>query len=47
LKAAYAAARKAGAEYFIVDHEPPFPGRETALETAKADYAYVAGLMGV
>ena len=46
LKAAYAAARKAGAEYFIVDHDPPFHGK-TALEAAKSDYAYVAGLMGV
>jgi hypothetical protein len=46
LKAAYEAARKAGAEYFIVDHDPPFPGK-TPLETAKVDYAYAAGLMGV
>jgi sugar phosphate isomerase/epimerase len=45
LKAAYEAARKAGTEYFIVDHDPPFHGK-TALETAKVDYAYVAGLMG-
>jgi sugar phosphate isomerase/epimerase len=46
LKAAYEAARKAGVEYFIVDHDPPFHGM-TALEAAKVDYAYVAGLMGV
>jgi sugar phosphate isomerase/epimerase len=46
LKAAYEAARKAGTEYFIVDHDPPFHG-ESALEAAKVDYAYVAGLMGV
>jgi sugar phosphate isomerase/epimerase len=46
LKAAYEAARKAGTEYFIVDHDPPFHGK-TALEAAKLDYAYVAGLMGV
>ena len=45
LKAAYEAAKKAGAEYFIVDHDPPFHGK-TALEAAKVDYAYVAGLMG-
>lgn len=45
LKAAYEAARKAGVEYFIVDHDPPFHGK-TALEAAKVDYAYVAGLMG-
>ena len=45
LKAAYEAARKAGTEYFIVDHDPPFHGK-TALEAAKVDYAYVAGLMG-
>lgn len=46
LKAAYEAARKAGVEYFIVDHDPPFHGK-TALEAAKVDYAYVAGLMRV
>jgi sugar phosphate isomerase/epimerase len=45
LKAAYEAARKAGTEYFIVDHDPPFKGK-TAMEAAKVDYAYVAGLMG-
>jgi len=44
LKAAYDAARKAGVEYFIVDHDPPFHGK-TAFEAAKVDYAYVAGLM--
>ena len=44
LKAAYEASKKAGAEYFIVDHDPPFKGK-TALEAAKLDYAYVAGLM--
>ncbi|HXS77109.1 MAG TPA: sugar phosphate isomerase/epimerase [Terracidiphilus sp.] len=44
LKAAYEAAKKAGVEYFIVDHDPPFHGK-TALEAAKVDYAYVAGLM--
>ena len=44
LKAAYEAARKAGTEYFIVDHDPPFKGK-TAMEAAKVDYAYVAGLM--
>ena len=44
LKAAYEAANKAGVEYFIVDHDPPFKGK-TALEAAKLDYAYVAGLM--
>jgi sugar phosphate isomerase/epimerase len=46
LKAAYKAARKAGARFFIVDHDPPFHGK-TVLETAKVDYAYVAGLMGL
>ena len=46
LKAAYEAARKAGTEYFIVDHDPPFHGK-TALEAAKVDYAYLEGLMGV
>jgi len=45
LKAAYEAARKAGTEYFIVDHDPPFHGK-TAMEAAKVDYAYVAVLMG-
>jgi sugar phosphate isomerase/epimerase len=45
LKAAYEAAKKAGVEYFIVDHDPPFKGK-TAMEAAKLDYAYVAGLMG-
>ncbi|KAA6458608.1 sugar phosphate isomerase/epimerase [Acidobacteria bacterium AB60] len=44
LKAAYEAARKAGVEYFIVDHDPPFKGK-TMLEAAKVDYNYVAGLM--
>lgn len=44
LKAAYEAARKAGLKYFIVDHDPPFHGK-TALEAAKVDYDYVAGLM--
>jgi sugar phosphate isomerase/epimerase len=44
LKAAYEAAKRAGVEYFIVDHDPPFHGK-TALEAAKVDYAYVAGLM--
>ena len=44
LKAAYEAAKKAGVEYFIVDHDPPFHGK-TALEAAKVDYGYVAGLM--
>ena len=44
LKAAYEAARKAGTEYFIVDHDPPFHGK-TALEAARVDYAYVAELM--
>jgi sugar phosphate isomerase/epimerase len=45
LKAAYEAARKAGVEYFIVDHDPPFHGK-TAMEAARVDYDYVAGLMG-
>jgi len=44
LGAAFQAARKAGAEYFIVDHDPPFRGK-TALETAKIDFDYVAKLM--
>ena len=44
LKAAYEAAKKAGVEYFIVDHDPPFKGK-TAMDAAKLDYAYVAGLM--
>ena len=44
LRAAYEAARRAGAEYFIVDHDPPFHG-QTALEAAKVDYDYVAGLL--
>lgn len=44
LKVAYEAARKAGAEYFIVDHDPPFHG-QTALEAAKVDYDYVARLL--
>ena len=43
LKAAYEAARRAGTEYFIVDHDPPFHG-QTALEAAKVDYDYVARL---
>lgn len=46
LKAAYEAARKAGVQCFIVDHDPPFHGK-TALQTARVDYAYVAGLMGL
>jgi sugar phosphate isomerase/epimerase len=45
LKAAYEAARKAGAEYFIVDHDPPFL-EKTAFEAAKLDYSYAARLMG-
>jgi len=45
LKAAYTAARKAGVEYFIVDHDPPFHGK-TAFEAAKLDYTYLAQLMG-
>jgi sugar phosphate isomerase/epimerase len=44
LKAAFEAARKAGTEYFIVDHDPPFHGK-TALEAARLDYEYVSGLM--
>lgn len=44
LKAAYEAAKKAGVKYFIVDHDPPFKGK-TAMEAAKLDYKYVAGLM--
>lgn len=44
LKAAFVAARKAGAEYFIVDHDPPFHGK-TTFEAAKVDFDYVAGLM--
>jgi sugar phosphate isomerase/epimerase len=44
LKAAYEAARKAGVEYYIVDHDPPFHG-QTVFEAAKVDYAYVARLM--
>lgn len=44
LKAAYEAARKAGVKYYIVDHDPPFHGK-TALEAAKIDFDYVAGLM--
>lgn len=44
LKAAYEAARRAGAEYFIVDHDPPFHG-QTALEAAKVDCDYVARLL--
>jgi sugar phosphate isomerase/epimerase len=44
LKASYEAARKAGTEYFIVDHDPPFH-EKTALEAAKIDYDYVAKLM--
>lgn len=44
LKAAFQAARKAGTEYFIVDHDPPFHNK-TALEAAKVDFDYVAGLM--
>ncbi len=45
LKAAYEAAKKAGAEYFIVDHDPPFHGK-TTFEAAQVDYAYVAKLIG-
>ena len=45
LKAAFEAARKAGTEYFIVDHDPPFQSK-TALEAAKVDFDYVAGLLG-
>jgi sugar phosphate isomerase/epimerase len=44
LKAAFFAARKAGAEYFIVDHDPPFHNK-TAIEAAKVDFDYVAALM--
>ncbi len=44
LEKAYEAARRAGAEYFIVDHDPPFHG-QTALEAAKVDCDYVARLM--
>lgn len=44
LKAAYAAARKAGVRYFIVDHDPPFHG-QTTMQAAAADYHYVAALM--
>jgi sugar phosphate isomerase/epimerase len=44
LKAAYAAARKAGTEYFIVDHDPPFRGK-TVFEAAKVDFDFVATLM--
>lgn len=44
LMAAYMAARKAGVEYFIVDHDPPFRGK-TALDASNVDYDYVAGLM--
>ena len=44
LNAAFQAARKAGVEYFIVDHDPPFQN-QTALEAAKVDFDYVAALM--
>src|SRR3984957_12569061 len=44
LKAAYEAARKGGAKYFIVDHDPPFKGK-TTFEAAKIDFDYVAGLL--
>jgi sugar phosphate isomerase/epimerase len=44
LKDAFQAARKAGVEYFIVDHDPPFHTK-TALEAAKGDFEYVAALM--
>jgi sugar phosphate isomerase/epimerase len=46
LKAACEAARKGGAKYFIVDHDPPFHG-QTVFEAAKIDYDYVAKLMAV
>lgn len=44
LKAAYYAAHKAGVEYFIVDHDPPFHG-QTTMEAAKSDYDFAAKLM--
>ena len=44
LKAAFLAARKAGVEHFIVDHDPPFHN-QTAFEAAKVDYDFVAGLI--
>lgn len=44
LKAAFEAARKAGVEHFIVDHDPPFNGK-TAFEAAKIDFDFVAGLL--
>jgi sugar phosphate isomerase/epimerase len=44
LKEAFLAARKAGAEYFIVDHDPPFHDK-TALQAAKVDFDYVAARM--
>jgi sugar phosphate isomerase/epimerase len=44
LKAAYEAARKGGAKYFIVDHDPPFKGK-TTFEAAKIDFDYVAGVL--
>ena len=44
LKSAFLAARKAGAKYFIVDHDPPFHD-QTTLEAAKVDFDYVAALV--
>ncbi len=44
LKASFFAARKAGVEHFIVDHDPPFHN-QTAFEAAKVDYDFVASLI--
>jgi sugar phosphate isomerase/epimerase len=45
LREAYRSARKAGVEYFIVDHDPPFRN-QTAFDAARIDYEFVAGLLG-
>lgn len=39
-----AEAKKIGIEYFIVDHDPPFKN-QTALEAAKIDFDFLAGLL--
>ena len=39
-----AEAKKIGVERYIVDHDPPFKN-QTALEAAKTDFDYLAGLL--
>jgi sugar phosphate isomerase/epimerase len=40
-----AAAKRAGVEYYYVDHDPPFAGK-TAFEAAKIDYDYLQPILG-